>query len=39
MEELYKKKKLSEKDSWEDFFELDNIEAEIEQVKKLLTEL
>lgn len=36
MEELYKKKQLSEKDSWENFFELDNIEAEIKEIKKVL---
>ncbi|MBU1261607.1 hypothetical protein KKG61_01665 [bacterium] len=39
MEELYKKKELSEKDSWEDFFELDNIEAEIEEAEKTLAVL
>ena len=29
-------KTKSEKDSWEDFFELDNIEAEIKEIEKTL---
>ena len=39
MEELYKKKKLSERESWEDFFELDHIEAEIEKIESTLAVL
>ncbi len=39
MEQLYKERKLSEKDSWEDFFELDYLEAEREAVKKALEAL
>ena len=34
MEEMYKEKKLSERESWEDYFELDHIEAEIEEIKQ-----
>ncbi|MDI6736211.1 MAG: hypothetical protein QME42_08505 [bacterium] len=39
MERLYQKKMLAEKDSWEDFFELDNIESEIEEIEKILAGL
>ncbi len=36
MENFYIERKLSEKESWEDYFELSHIEAEIESVKKAL---
>lgn len=36
MERFYREKKLSEKDSWEDFFELDHIEAEAEEINEAL---
>lgn len=39
MEQLYEERKLSEKDSWEDFFELDHLEAEREAVRKALEAL
>jgi len=36
MEKFYAEEKLSERESWEDYFELQHIEAEIESVKKAL---
>ncbi len=36
MEKFYREKKISEKDSWEDFFRLDHIETEIETTKKAI---
>lgn len=36
MERFYREKRLSEKDSWEDFFELDHIEAETEEINEAL---
>ncbi len=36
MENFYIERKLSEKESWEDYFELSHIEAEVESVKKAL---
>ncbi len=36
MENFYIEQKLSEKESWEDYFELSHIEAEVESVKKAL---
>jgi len=39
MESFYAQQKLSEKDSWEDFFELSHIEAEIAAVKKALQKI
>lgn len=39
MESFYTAAKLSEKKSWEDYFELSHIEAEIEPDRKALQKL
>ncbi len=39
MERFYTEEKLSERESWEDYFELTHIESEIESVKKALQKL
>lgn len=36
IEKFYAEEKLSERESWEDYFELQHIESEIESVKKAL---
>jgi len=37
-EELYKKGKVEEKDSWEDYKKLDHLEFKKDQIEKLLSE-
>jgi hypothetical protein len=39
MEAYYKNRKISEKDSFEDYFTLSHVEEEISQVKKVLEKL
>jgi hypothetical protein len=39
LEELYKKGKIEEKDSWQDFQKLDHLEFKRDEIVKLLQEL
>ncbi len=39
MDKFYMEGKLHEKESWEDYFELSHVEAELESVKKALQRL
>ena len=39
MDEMIKKGQIHEKNSWQDFFLLDNMEAEAEKIKELLNNI
>ncbi len=39
MEELYKRGKIEEEDSWEDFFRLDHLESKLRELHEALKEL
>lgn len=39
MEQRYREQRLAEQDTWEDFFELDHIEAEIGVIERALEKL